>query len=329
MTISTIFDSIRTACSQLSTVSQYVHLNEDKLAEYAASLKQEESFQPTYDTIHHFMGDAPAVVAYILCLDSINFGSGYFPYINKRPNMSGYFTMASCLKDRFDAQGVWSAKELIQLKVKDCHDIFEQSGEHPLQIELMQHFTYALRDLGSLLADSFDGSYTKLLKSANNSAEALVDILKHMPYYQDVSAYPLENNRTLVVPLYKRAQITVSDLALAFNYKDNGYFEDLAALTIFADNLVPHVLYCDGILSYDESLIEMIESEIPIEAQSKQEIELRGVALHAVERIVEELKKLPDMPNLTSQQVDVTLWDRGQHPDYKSRKRHRTRSVFY
>jgi len=193
----------------------------------------------------------------------------------------------------------------------------------------MQHFCYALRDLGSLLADSFDGSYTKLLKSANQSAASLVDILKHMPYYKDVSAYPLANNRTLVVPLYKRAQITVSDLALAFNYQNQGYFEDLDQLTIFADNLVPHVLYCDGILTYDDSLIETIESETPIDAQSKQEIELRGVALHAVERIVEELKKIEGVPALTSQQVDVTLWDRGQHPNYKSRKRHRTRSVYY
>jgi len=89
-----IFDSIRNSCAELTKVAEYVHLNEDKLTDYAASLSKEESFQPSYDTEHHFMGDDPALIAYILCLDSINFGSGYFPYINKRPNMSGYFTVA-------------------------------------------------------------------------------------------------------------------------------------------------------------------------------------------------------------------------------------------
>ena len=46
---------------------------------------------------------------------------------------------------------------------------------------------------------------------------------------------------------YKRAQIVPNDLAVA-GVAD---FRDLDRLTIFADNLVPHVLRVDGVLRYD------------------------------------------------------------------------------
>ena len=46
---------------------------------------------------------------------------------------------------------------------------------------------------------------------------------------------------------YKRAQIVPNDLALA----GVAEFADLDRLTIFADNLVPHVLRVDGVLRYD------------------------------------------------------------------------------
>ena len=47
---------------------------------------------------------------------------------------------------------------------------------------------------------------------------------------------------------WKRAQITANDLALA----GVAEFPDLDRLTIFADNLVPHVLRVDGVLRYDD-----------------------------------------------------------------------------
>ena len=59
---------------------------------------------------------------------------------------------------------------------------------------------------------------------------------------------------------YKRAQIVPSDLASAGVAR----FKDLDRLTIFADNLVPHVLRCDGVLRYDERLAAHIDAGRPI-----------------------------------------------------------------
>ena len=49
---------------------------------------------------------------YLLTLDAINFGSGWFPTLRKRPGCSGYFTVAWALADRFREHGPWSNAEL-------------------------------------------------------------------------------------------------------------------------------------------------------------------------------------------------------------------------
>ena len=54
---------------------------------------------------------------------------------------------------------------------------------------------------------------------------------------------------------YERAQLAAADLSLAFDGRGLGRFDDLQNLTIFADNLVPHVLRVDNILIYPEARI--------------------------------------------------------------------------
>ena len=79
---------------------------------------------------------------------------------------------------------------------------------------------------------------------------------------------------------YKRAQIVAADLALA----GVASFADLDRLTIFADNLVPHVLRCEGILVYDESLAARIDAG-ELLPPGGPEREIRACAVHACELI--------------------------------------------
>ena len=117
---------------------------------------------------------------------------------------------------------------------------------------------------------------------------------------------------------YKRAQIAASDLSLA----GVAAFTDLHRLTIFADNLVPHVLRCDGVLVYDDRLAAHIDAERPLRYGGNQEREIRGCAVHAAERLAARLQ-------VTANELDHWLWNRGQAPDYKAQPRHRCRCVFY
>ncbi len=314
--------AIRQACAGLAKRARYVKLNNDKIDAYAQSLAQEATIAPSYDLKHHFLGSAEDTLAYILTLDTINFGSGYFPWLQKRHSMSGYFTVASRLKDYFESRGPLSAPELESLSLEDCAGIFAQNLDDVVRAELMALFTQALNELGEYLLREFDGSFVDLIASAQQSAERLLRLLAKMPYFQDVADYD-----GLEVPLYKRAQITASDLALAFAGQGYGQFDDLEQLTIFADNLLPHVLRLDGLLGYDPALISRIDAGELIPAGSLEEIELRAVTLHAVELLVAALQRAGH--KVTAQQLDVLLWNRGQANRYKALARHRTQTVFY
>ena len=323
-----MFSTIRSACAEVAERARYVTLNKDKLTAYAYALPAETT-TPIYDTLHHFVGSPDDTLAYVITLDAVNFGSGYFPYLQKRPGMSGYFTVASALKDHFDAHGPLDAKALSNLSVQECSRLFRQDLKHPVRAELMRHFARALNDLGHYLLQHFGGKFTTLVEAADGSAERLATSLAQMPYFQDVATYEDFN-----VPLYKRAQITASDLALASDGAGYGAFKDLDKLTIFADNLVPHVLRLDGILNFDESLEARINGGTLIVPGSSEEVEIRAVALHAVEGMVAVLREEGRNTGrveekITAQNLDVRLWDRGQGGRYKAQPRHRTRTVFY
>jgi hypothetical protein len=158
---------------------------------------------------------------------------------------------------------------------------------------------------------------------ADNSAENLLKILSKMPFFNDVEPY---GDQT--VHFYKRAQLTAADMSIALKGQGAGCFNDLDRLTIFADNLVPHVLRIDGILIYDEDLASRIDAEDLIPSKSKDEVEIRACAVHAVELIKMELQD--SGYDVTSLGLDYLLWNRGQQRYYKKIKpRHRTRTVFY
>jgi hypothetical protein len=317
-----LLEQVRAACAAVAERAGRVRVNEDALAPYAASLPLDQLREPEVDARHHYLGRGEGTVAFFLVLDAVNFGSGYFPYLRKRPGLSGYFTVAASLTDHFRAHGPPSAEALMELTPEACARIFGQESGDEAVGELMRLFAQALNDLGRYLLDRFGGSFVGLVEAAGHSAERVVGILAGMPFFRDVSAYG-----NLEVPFYKRAQLTAADLSLAFGGQGPGQFDDLGRLTIFADNLVPHVLRVDGVLRYEEGLAARIDRGELISAGSPEEVEIRACAVHAVERLVGELRR--SGREVTAMGLDYLLWNRGQRPEYKARPRHRSRTVFY
>jgi len=315
-------DRVRAACRKVAERATHIHIDESRLPSYARSLPLEGAGAPELDPRHHYVGSPDDTVAYVVTLDAINFGSGYFPHVRKRPGLSGYFTIASALKDRFERHGPFSADELSRLTVEDCAVVFGQDLDGGPRAELMGLFATALNDLGRCLLERFEGHFTHLVAAADGSAERLVGLLAEMPFFRDVAHYG-----GLEVPFYKRAQLTAADLRTALAGRGLGSFRDLDRLTIFADNLVPHVLRVDGILRYEETLAARIDAEEPIPAGSPEEVEIRASAVHAVELLVAVARAAGR--EATAMQLDYLLWNRGQQPSYKARPRHRARSVFY
>ena len=300
-----------------------MRIRDDRIDEFARRLALEPMLPPRLDVEHHFVGTPDETARFFLTLDSINFGSGYFPYLVKRPGMSGYFTIASSLADRFRTRGPLTTAELESITPARCAMLFGQDPGNAVVAELMDLFARALRGLGQWLERRFNGSALQAVASAQGSAARLVELACEMPMFWDEAEYD-----GLPVAFYKRAQILASDLALAFGNLAPGSFDDLHRLTIFADNLVPHVLRLDGLLEYDDNLAAAIDAGAPIAAGTPEEIELRACAVDAVERLVAKLDLLG--LRTTARDLDVALWNRGQTPAYKKAKpRHRTRTIFY
>ncbi len=317
-----VFDRIRTAVAEVAHRAKLVRLVDAQLGPYAASLAAAGIPELVYDTAHHARGSVADTVAFQLTLNTVNFGSGYFPHLRKRPGMSGYFTVASSLKERWERDGPLSGTELRVIDTSDCAVLFGQEGNTGPAQELMALFAQAFNDLGAWLGRRFDDDPLGPIEDADQSAARLVELVSEMPLFRDVSIY-----EGTEVPLYKRAQILVTDLAIAFDSQGPGSFQDLDRLTIFADNLVPHVLRVDGLLVYDPDLLVRIERGELIPAGSPEEIEIRAVAVHAVERIAAELHA--SGVSVTARELDYVLWNRGLDEEYKTLPRHRTRTVFY
>lgn len=258
----------------------------------------------------HIVGGGPDLrAAFFLTLDAINFGSGWFPTLRKREGHSGYYTIAMGLRDRFMAHGAWSAEELQDLDATALATTLGQDPDH----ELMSLFAASLNDLGAQISRHHDGDFCGPVRAASGAVD-LVEELAKWDCFVDVSHYMGRE-----VPLYKRAQIAVSDLQMA-GVAD---FDDLHRLTLFADNLVPHVLRLDGVLRFDPELVEWIEAEQLLEHGSAEEVEMRCGAIHAAELIATE------RPDLTPQQIDNILWHRGGGPSYKAVPRPRSRCTAY
>ena len=250
----------------------------------------------------------------------MNFGSGWFPALRKRPELSGYYTMATGLSERFEAEGPWSADELQRIGAADCAALFGQVGVAEAE-DLMELFATALHDLGRWLSKRWGGRFAGPVEAAGGSAVRFATLLTEMPLYRDFARYD-----GFEVPFYKRAQLTAADLAAAFDGEGYGAFGDLDRLTCFADNLVPHVLRREGALVYTPELAQQIDGEKLLAAGSPEEVEIRASAVHAVERLVEALRH-DGAP--CAHQLDFLLWSRGQNPEVKAHPRHRTRTCFY
>ncbi len=317
-----MFDRIRVCCRDVAASARFVHVREDAVEAYAEEIAPLARTATTYDTAVHFRGSPKETVAYLVTLDAINFGSGYFPHLAKRPGASGYGTIARSLTERFGAQGLIPPRVLARITATDCARIFGQDPANADAAELMSLFARAWNDLGRDLLERFGGSFERLVDAARQSAAALVDLLDRQPLFHDVWDYAGRG-----VPFFKRSQILASDLALAFDGDGCGRFRDLDSLTIFADNLVPHVLRVDGVLNYHPELLARIERGDLLPAGSEAEVEIRACAVDAAERIVKHLRARGEP--VAARRLDAALWQRGQSPRYKAQPRHRTRTTAY
>jgi hypothetical protein len=316
-----VSEQVRAACAWVASRARSVRVDEAAAAAYGVGLPAELRSPPPADPETELdSGDRETRAAFVICLDAINFGSGWWPTIRKRPGRSGYFTVAAGLTERFRDAGPWSAVELRELDPPAIAAALGQDRDHPL----MADYARALRDVGERVHADHGGRFEAVIDAAAGSALALAGLLASWLAFADVSAY-----EGRAVPFFKRAQIAAADvdrMGLAAPNEALGVasagLHDLDRLTAFADNLVPHVLRVDGVLRLDPALEARIEASELLEHGSPEEVELRACAVHAIEL-------LAAASPLTPAEIDAVLWHRGRVQRYKSLPRPRSRNTAY
>jgi hypothetical protein len=319
-----LFEDVRTSAKAVADQAQSVRIDRQRAMELGQELVGTFDEIRALDPAHHRLATPQDTLAFVVIMDAINFGSGWFPFLAKRPGLSGYLSLASALREHFESRSPWSVAELIQLDASSLGEVLGQGSaqNRPEVLELMELYAESLRCLGRWVSDKFSGRFEGLVEAAGGSAEQLATLLAEMPFYRDVADY-----EGMAVGFYKRAQITASDLAGAFANQGWGDFHDLDCATIFADNLVPHVLRYEGVLDYEQSLEQKITSGELLAVGSREEVEIRACAIHVVEEMVIGLRNRGR--RASAREFDFILWNRGQNPEIKAHPRHRTRCVFY
>jgi hypothetical protein len=285
--------AVREHCAAVAHSARWVHIDRDAAIEPGGVSGLDSG-------LHYLDAEPEEIARYVLVLDAINFGSGWFDTLRLPEGESGTEAMTRALTGHARARGgTWSPDELRSIEAEEIAEVLGQDPGH----ELMGLYAEGLRGLGTWLDRR---GALEVIAEAGGSAQRFAEMLAlGMPFFDDIG-------------FYKRAQITANDLVLA----GVASFGDVDLLTVFADNLVPHVLRHSGVLQYAPELADLVDAREPLAAGSQMEREIRGCAVHACELLADGLGVAPRL-------LDNWLWNRGEHPPFSELPAHRTRTVFY
>ena len=317
-----VLDEIRVACRAVAEGARHLRVVESRVAALAEALPPVPEVAGL-DAQHHWLGHGEGTAVFVLLLDAVNFGSGWSAQLRKPPGHSTYFMTAAALKAWFEREGVPAPEHVIALRPEDLAVIFGQDAGADSPVRgLLELWARSLRELAQLVQREFAGEWLGPIHAANGRAARLVEVLGMLPSWHDVATW-----RGHTVPFFKRAQITCADLHHAAGGAWWGRWHDLPRLTAFADNVVPHVLRCEGVLEYGPELAARVDAGRELEPGSEEEVEIRAAGVHGVELLVAALEASGRAA--TAMGVDQLLWQRGRAPTFKSRRSHRTQTSFY
>ena len=281
-------DRVRTASAEIAASARHVRVVDD----VDSAADGVVGFDPAR---HPLEGTPEEIARYVLVIDTINFGSGWFPTLRH----GGTEAMTDALTAFARADGIWW-DALPSLTAGDVAAVLDEDPDH----ELMGYYAQALRELGTWAAgrDARD-----LVALAGGSAAAFAELLAtELSFFADA-------------PFYKRAQIAANDLVLAGAAK----FDDVDDLTVFADNFLPHVLRLDGVLEYDPALADRIDAGELLEPGGAEERELRACTITACERLARRAGVPPRI-------LDNWLWNRALEAGYDAAHgAHLCRTIYY
>ncbi len=304
--------------------AQDVRIDQAAVERLAEALAGGSLARPAWRVAPHWWDDdqQERTATYVLLLDALNFsfwGEPRWRVAWGGVIYDGYWALAAALRRALDAGVPLYDPEYLATRA-DAAALLEGVGRTP--IPLLRARQAAIREVGEGLLRRCGGSFLHCLAEADSSAARLILlVVERFPSFHDVASYQGRE-----VPFFKRAQILVSDLWGAFEGAGPGRFDELEALTMFADYKVPQVLSGLGVLAYSDALRATLAAHELLGYGDRREVEIRAASVQAVERVrsAVEARGVP----MRAFEVDWALWAFGQGRDWPL-PYHRTRSVFY
>lgn len=328
-TVPNLCDQVRAACAFVASRSHFVRINHEHIPAYAESVDVESvvaAAAADRATVHGEQSPDPVPakaerrMALTLATVAVNFTSGWHDIMPKRPGLSGAVSTVTRLTDYEQVTGAFTPARLCSFTATDASQVFETPLDGGALQDLVEQLARSLNELGGIAREA--GSFIGLVESADHSAPRLAELLSQLPSFSDRCAYAGRD-----IPLMKRAQMAPATISREFGGHGPGRFTDLDNLTIFADNLVPHVLRLDGLLTYEPDLLDRVDAGELLTFGSPEEVEIRACGLHVVELLIDAIAARGR--NINAADLDHALWTRGGAPAYKAHRRHRSRNPFY
>lgn len=284
-------NSVDVAIDMRSTkIAAQAILNEMSTRSYSTSTWSEHELHPKEKN--------EATVNFIFTMDLLNFSfwsdrtdeEGKFGVVFRGKKWTGYWSLVALLQRALE-QDVPITTPAFWIDEEKCtNDVLRtvfSSGTDD-EIPLLSERMRILREAGRILDEEFDGSVLTLIKDANGSAAALVNLLADkFPCFRDEGTFDRKKVRFL-----KRAQIFVADMWAAFDGTSFGSFNDIDKITMFADYRIPQILHSLGVLWYCPSLEAKIRRKEEIESGHEWEMQIRGCSIWAVEVLRREIVKM-------------------------------------
>lgn len=314
------------ACEFVVDNARHVSVNLSVLDGLARKWVDQPFQVPGWDEPIHWRGTPEETLHYILLLDALNFcfwvdpGQIRWEVEYQGQSFNGYKALSVALRRALE-EGVslTRAETLADLSSQQLAHILRGKGQIPMLEKRLEH----ANQVGRQLLDLWKGEFALAVRSCQGSGLALTALIaRDFPCFHDVSRY-----QDRAIPLYKRAQITVVDIAGSLNFQGYGEFRDLEQLTAFADYKIPQVLRALGILEYSEWLAERVDRQELLSAGSPEEVEIRAAMVWAVELIRRAMNEL-GRP-LMAYELDWFFWNLGQSQLPEEKPYHRVRTVFY
>lgn len=238
-------------------------------------------------------GSGEDAVNWVFFADTLNFSfwsenqDKKFLVKYKGKEYSGYWSFCAAINRALD-EGIpittasyYSNVTLDQLKY-----VFRSDTDVPMT--MIETRLEVLHQTGKILMEKFGGSFLNCVKKSEKSAVKLLElIVENFPSYRDEADYQGKK-----VAFYKRAQILVGDTWAVLEGKNEGSFQDIHKITMLADYRVPQALLHFGVIRYSEELVKKLKEGHLFENGDREEMEIRGCSIWAVELIYEHVQEL-------------------------------------